>query len=283
MINQMKIGILSVNPHLYSNQRLIEAFQNRGHLTKIINYTESFYKLGDTSNEFDIIIPRSWHKIIYEFFVNLNSHTNSKLYVLNTMPSILLSKNRIFTLQKLAQNGIAIPTTLVGSILNKNNYEDFKTLFQSNSFLVKPIYGSQGRDIKLIQNRVEWDGLKLQLNFEYYFQEFIQESRGVDLRVLVLGKNIIGGMIRKNKTHFLSNIHQGGIGEKVDLTKEEKDLALNVASILKLDFVGVDILRSNRGPLVIDINSTPGFEGLDKALKIDTAGLIADYTLKIIQ
>ncbi len=279
----MKIAILSINPHLYSTKKLVEAFNIRGHQTKIINYTETFYRLGETNSEFQIIIPRSWHKIVYEFFINLQTHTHAKRFVLNSMDAILFSKNRVFSLQKIAQENTPIPATLVGSQLNSKNYADFKNFFGSSKFLVKPIYGAQGEAISLIQSEVDWNNLKNNLNFEFYFQEYLEECQGEDIRTLILGNTIIGSMRRKNSRSFLANIHQGGIGEKVELTSEEKSLVLKVASSLKLDFVGIDFLRSKKGPLIIDINSTPGFEGIDQTLGINSAELVVDHCLQATQ
>lgn len=288
----MLIYILSRNIELYSTSRLYEAVKKASHKVRVINHMYcdlliengqfSVLYEGETLPLPDYIIPRigsnvtSYGEKVIRHFEKMGVHS------LTSSEGLLLSRDKLKSLQVLAEHQIDMPTTYFS-----NDFHEIESIVKIKlgyPFILKVLEGTQGLGVHLIKNEPT-----AQNYFDHFansntlviLQEFIKESSGRDIRVITAGDTIIAAMERiAPQNEFRSNIHRGGAGYNISLSDEEKQMAINALKAVGLKFGGVDIIRSKRGPLILEINSSPGLEGIEKTTNIDIAGEIIKFIEK---
>lgn len=288
----MKIVILSRRPKLYTTSRLYAAAKERGHEVRIIdplgcymNITSnnpSVHYRGEELTGFDALIPRIGSSITFYGTAVVRQFEMMGVFSLNESVAISRSRDKLRSLQLLARKGIGLPVT--GYSNSTKHTDDLIELVGGAPVVVKLLEGTQGIGVVLAETRSAarsvvdaFRGLKANI----LVQEYIAESEGCDIRCLVVGERVIGAMIRKGQQgEFRSNLHRGGVAEKVRITSEERATAARAAKIIGLNVAGVDILRSKTGPKVIEVNSSPGLEGIEKAAGVDIAGKIIEFIEK---
>lgn len=290
----MRIGILTTSQQ-DEDERLIEAGKEKGHEVialplfkcSISACTEEpvLYYEGKNVGHFDAIIPRI--NVSYTDYGTtiLRQFQALKYYTTDTAFSIEVGRNKLRCLQHFIRGGIPFPKT--GFAYSKEDFDNIIKTVGGTPLIVKLIEGTEGigvflaDDIKHAKNILK---TFKQLSAPLIVQEFIEESAGTDLRVFVVGGKVVATMERKSQDgDFRANIALGGAGFKTSITPEEEQLALDACKTIGINIAGVDIIRSNRGPLVIEINVSPDFcgeNGLEKIAGVDVAGAIIDYTAK---
>jgi len=286
----MTIFILSVSEYIYSTHRIIEEAKKRGHNIKVINHTQCtvklsnkkrgvYYKGRNIINDPIAIIPRigtstTLHgtSVVKEFELN-------SIFSTSSASGISFSQDKLKSLQLLSQHKIAIPETIFSV-----NPEDINTqinLLGGAPIIIKVHEGTQGKGVMLAESNQSAKSIietMYSINKPILLQEFIKESRSEDIRAFVIGNKVITAMKRTGvKKDFRSNIHLGGKGSVVTLSKEEEETAIRAAQILNLPIAGVDLIRSKRGSLVLEVNSTPGLQGIEEFTKVNVAGEIINY------
>ena len=286
----MKIYLLSVGENIYSTKRLVDEAENRGHSVRVINHTKCSVKLGkgrpqivfqgeNIIGEPDVIIPRigssvSRHgaAIVKEFEMNGVFSTAHSL-------GILRAQNKVRTLQIMNRKNIPIPQT-VFSIDPKNINEQIE-LLGGPPVIIKLQEGTQGLGVILAESEKSAKSIIdtfYNMNTGILLQEFVEESNGEDIRVIVVGNKVVAAMKRiGEKGDFRSNIHRGGTGEKVEISDQERKIALRATKYLSLPVAGVDMIRSKKGPLLIEVNASPGFQGIEAYTKENVAEQIIKF------
>ena len=283
----LKIGILASNPELYSNQRIMEAGRSRGHDIEFLNIKQCYMKLdadapevhyrgGRILGDFDAVIPRIRPSVTF-YGCALTRHFESLgVYALNGSLPISQSRDKLFSLQLLQQSGLDIPTS--GFASSPVDTNDLIDMVGGAPLIVKLLEGSQGRGVVLAETRKAAESVInafTSLKANLLVQEFVKEAQGKDLRCFVIDGKVVASIERTAAPgEFRANIHQGGTAQVVKVTKEEKSLALKATKVLGLDVAGVDIIRSNKGPLLLEVNSSPGLEGIETATDKDIASLL---------
>ncbi len=291
----MKIGILSRGPKLYSTKRLVEAAKERGHKPQVIdvlscymNITANkpmvYYKRKGkrTQLKFDAIIPRIGASVTNYGTAVLRQFEVGNTYSINESIALTRSRDKLRAHQLLARKGIDMPIT--GYANRANATDDLIEFVGRAPLVVKVISSTQGKGVLLAETDKAAESLInafRDLDTEFLVQEFIKEAAGADIRCFVIGDKVIAAMQRSAKEgEFRSNLHMGGTAEVIKLKPAERALAIKAAKAMGLDLAGVDIVRSKRGPLVLEVNSSPGLEGIEKATGKDIAGAIIDYIVK---
>jgi ribosomal protein S6--L-glutamate ligase len=280
----MKLAILSRNPKLYSTQRLVQAARARGHVVRVLDPLRCYMKIapgqfllhykGKALKGIDAVIPRIGASVTRYGTAVLRQFEMMGAYTPNTSDAILRSRDKLRCHQLLAAQGIGLPTTVFGD--NPDDTQDLLNLMGHPPHIIKLNEGSQGAGVILAEqlsaSRSVVEALRgLYANF--LVQEFIPEAKGADVRCFVVGDKVVAAMKRQAAAgEFRSNLHRGGTAEAVKLTAKEIDTALRSAHVLGLNIAGVDLLRSKKGPLVLEVNSSPGLEGIEAATKVDVAG-----------
>lgn len=289
----MKIGILSRNPELYSTRRLQQAAKEHGCKIAIIDYSRCYLNItsnepkvlfGGKEVEVDCIIPRIGASTTFYGAAVVRQFELVGIPTVNTAAAISNSRDKLKALQALSVSGVGIPTTSFA-----RSPKDISGLIDEAGgppVVVKLLEATQGAGVVLAETRKAAEavisGFK-QLNANILVQEFIKESGGSDVRVLVVNDKIVAAMKRQSPPDdFRSNLHRGGKSEQVELTHDEQQAALKAARALGLGVAGVDILRSYRGPLVLEVNSSPGLQGIEKISRVDVAGDIIGYAKQLI-
>jgi len=289
----MTIFILSVSEHIYSTNRLFEEAKKRGHHVRVINHTECAVKISNKKrgvyyngrnilNDTNAIIPRIGNSateigscVVKEFEMN-------GAYTTSTSSGIILSQNKVQSLQLLSHHKIAIPETIFS--VNPDDINNQINLLGGAPIVIKLHEGTQGKGVMLADSNQSAKSIidtMYGMHKHILLQEFIKESKSEDIRAFVVGDKVVASMKRTGvKNDFRSNIHLGGTGSKVILSEEEKSIAINAAKILNLTIAGVDLIRSKRGLLVLEVNSTPGLQGIEEYTKINVAGEIINYIEK---
>lgn len=283
----LKIGILASNPELYSNQRIMEAGRSRGHDIEFLNIKQCYMKLdadapevhyrgGRILGDFDAVIPRIRPSVTF-YGCALTRHFESLgVYALNGSLPISQSRDKLFSLQLLQQSGLDIPTS--GFASSPVDTNDLIDMVGGAPLIVKLLEGSQGRGVVLAETRKAAESVInafTSLKANLLVQEFVKEAQGKDLRCFVIDGKVVASIERAAAPgEFRANIHQGGTAQVVKVTKEEKYLALKATKVMGLDVAGVDIIRSNKGPLLLEVNSSPGLEGIETATDKDIASLL---------
>lgn len=288
----MNIGILSQDPSLYSTSRLVQAAESRGHRVHVIDpllcymsvtsHKPMVYYRQKKLDDFDAIIPRIGASITFYATAVLRHFEMMGVYSLNESVAISRSRDKLRALQLLARKGVGLPVT--GFAHSTKMSDELINLVGGAPLVIKLLEGTQGKGVVLAETKQAAESvIDAFRDLDEYFlvQEFIKEAEGSDLRCFVVGKKVIGSMIRKAKAgDFRSNIHRGGTAKEVKLTPEERSTAIRAAKIVGLNVAGVDIIRSKHGPLVLEVNSSPGLEGIEKATQKDIAGGIIEYIEK---
>ncbi|MCE3044403.1 MULTISPECIES: 30S ribosomal protein S6--L-glutamate ligase [Legionella] len=289
----MKIAILATNPHLYSHQRLKEAGEAAGHEVNIINPLYCYmnvaasspkvhYRGGEPLPKYDAVIPRIGASITYYGTAVLRHMETMGMYTLNESIAISRSRDKFRSLQILARKGIPMPLTSFAQ--SPDDTEDLIRMVGGAPLVIKLLEGTQGKGVILAdshQSAVSIINAFKEMSANILVQEFIQESKGTDIRCFVIGDKVVAAVKRQAKEgEFRANVHQGGKAQKVALSPQERAIAIGAAKAMGLKVAGVDLIRSNHGPLVLEINSSPGLEGVEKATHINIAGKIIQYIEK---
>ena len=289
----MKIGLLVSENGLYSNKRFKEAAEERGHQFRTINLTECFvnisstnpkvhYRGGEIIDGLDAVIPRIEPEITFFGTAILRQFELSGVYPLNNSLAVLRARDKLRSLQILASDSIPLPMT--GFAHSPQDTEDVIQSIGGAPLIIKLVEGTEGVGVVLAETQSAASsviGAFKQLDANILVQEYIKESAGRDIRCFVLGGKVIASMERIAKEgEFRANYHLGADVNPVKITPEERSLAIRAAKAIGLDTAGVDLLRSNHGSLVLEINASPGLEGIEKATKKDIAGMIIEYIEK---
>lgn len=289
----MKILIMARNPKLYSHQRLVEAAKARGHSIRIINPLLCYmnitsnrpsvhYRGGEIIKGYDAVIPRIGASVTFYGTAVLRQFEMMGIFPLNESIAIARSRDKLRSLQLLARKGIPLPVT--GFAHSPQDTDDLIKMVGGAPLVVKLLEGTQGIGVVLADTNSAADsvikafkGLKANI----LVQEFIREAQGTDIRCFVVGDKVVGAMMRTAKEgEFRANLHQGGSAKLTKITPEERTIAIRAAKIMGLNVAGVDLLRSNHGTLVLEVNSSPGLEGIEKATGKDIAGEIIQFLEK---
>ncbi|KTC68146.1 glutathione synthase, ribosomal protein S6 modification protein [Legionella birminghamensis] len=289
----MKIAILATNPHLYSHKRLKEAGEAAGHEVNIINPLYCYmnvaasspkvhYRGGEPLPKYDAVIPRIGASITYYGTAVLRHMETMGMYTINESIAISRSRDKFRSLQILARKGIPMPLTSFAQ--SPDDTEDLIRMVGGAPLVIKLLEGTQGKGVILAdshQSAVSIINAFKEMSANILVQEFIQESKGTDIRCFVIGDKVVAAVKRQAKEgEFRANVHQGGKAQKVALSPQERAIAVGAAKAMGLKVAGVDLIRSNHGPLVLEINSSPGLEGVEKATHINIAGKIIQYIEK---
>ena len=288
----MKIAILSRKKELYSTSRLVEAAEELGHEVKVVDplrcymnitsHKPSIHFKGEALEGYDAIIPRIGASITFFGTAVVRQFEMMGVYSLNESVAITRSRDKLRSLQLLARKGIGLPVT---GFAHATQYtQDLISLVHGAPLVIKLLEGTQGIGVVLAEthNAAEsvieaFRGLKANI----LVQEFIKEAEAKDIRCFVVGNKVIAAMMRTGKEgDFRSNIHRGGSVQKVNITPEERSTAVRAAKIMGLNLAGVDILRSNHGPVVMEVNSSPGLEGIERATEKNVAKMIIEFIEK---
>lgn len=285
----MHIGILSRNAHLYSTARLVEAAEQRGHQVTVIDHQKCVLVIesnkpriiyrGEELPKFDAIIPRIGASVT--FYGAAVVRQFEQMHVFSTLESqaLVRSRDKLRSLQLLAKAGLGMPKTAFAS--SPKNIDDVLNQVGGAPVVIKLLEGTQGIGVILAETRNSAKSVIeafLDVEVNILVQEFIAEAKGADIRAFIVDGQIVGAMRRQGaEGDFRSNLHRGGTASLLELTPEEKLTAIKAVKKLGLVIAGVDMLQSKRGPLVMEVNSSPGLEGIEGATKIDIAGKIIEY------
>ncbi len=279
----MKLAILSRNAKLYSTRRLIEAAENRDHEVRVLDvlrcymsitsHRPSIHYKGEDLAGFDAVIPRIGASVTFYGAAVLRQFEMMNVYPLNESVAITRSRDKLRATQLLARRGIGLPVT--GFANKPDDIEDLLHMVGGPPVVIKLLSGTQGIGIVLAETRKAAETVIesfLGLKAEVLVQEYIKEAGGADIRCFVVGEKVVASMKRQGKEgEFRSNIHRGGSANLIKITPEERSTAVRAAKIMGLNVCGVDILRSNHGPVVMEVNSSPGLEGIEKITGKDIA------------
>lgn len=284
----LRIGILTQEPRNYSNQSLIRAAQARGHVIETIETTRCYMSINNHNPEvhfegkalprYDAIIPRIGSRLTFYGMAIVRQFETMGVYCLNTSSAIGSSRDKLLAHQVLAMHNIGMPNTAFA--MQSKDTKGIINLAGGSPVVVKLLESTQGKGVVLAETKKAAESLIdafRGLNAHFLVQEFVKEAGGADIRCLVVNGKVEGSMMRQGAPgEFRSNLHQGGTAMKVKLSRDERKVAVKAAKVLKLDVAGVDILRSNSGPKVLEVNSSPGLEGIEKATGKDIASRIIE-------
>lgn len=288
----MKIGILSTNRNLYSTRRLVEAARLRGHDVQVINHMhcymnitshnpEMHYKGQDISG-IEAIIPRIGASVSFYGAAVVRQFEMMGVYSVNESVAITRSRDKLRALQLLARKGIGLPVT--GFANSPDDTQDLLRFVGGAPVVIKLLEGTQGVGVVLAETSQAAESVieafrGLRANF--MVQEYIKEAGGSDIRCFVVGDKVVAAMQRQGQEgEFRSNLHRGGTAKLIKITPEERSTAVRSAKVMGLNVAGVDMLRANHGPVVLEVNSSPGLEGIERATGKDVAALIIEFIEK---
>ncbi len=284
----MKIAMMARNPTLYSHKRLKEAAETRGHTLDIINTLRCYMNIasrrprmycnGEELVDYEAVIPRIGASVTHYGLAVLRQFEMMGVYPLNESVAIGRSRDKLRSMQLLARAGIGLPVTTFA--YDPKQTEEVLELAGGAPLVIKLLEGTQGIGVVLADSDrsaksvIEaFRGAKVNI----LVQEFIKEAGGTDIRALVVGGKVVAAMQRTGTpADFRSNLHLGGSAKAIKISPEERSTAIRSAKIMGLNVCGVDMLRSNHGPVVMEVNSSPGLEGVEKATGIDVAGKIIE-------
>jgi ribosomal protein S6--L-glutamate ligase len=280
----LRIGLLASNPELYSNKRIMEAGEMRGHEMHFLNIKECYMKLdadtpeihyrgGKVLDYFDAVIPRIRPSITFYGCALTRQFEAMKVFCLNSAAAITQSRDKLFSLQLLLRNGVDIPTT--GFANSPLDTDDLIKMVGGSPLIVKLLEGTQGKGVVLAETKKAAESVInafKSLNANILVQEFIKEANGKDLRLFVVDGKVVAAIQREAAPgEFRANIHMGGTAGIIKPTAEERRIAIKAAKAMDLKVAGVDIIRSSKGPLLLEVNSSPGLEGIEGATNKDIA------------
>ena len=285
----MRLVMLARNPGLYSHKRLVEAARARGHTIDVINTLHVHMNI--TSNRsvmryggkplplYDAVIPRIGASITHYGLAVLRQFEMQGIYPLNESVAIGRSRDKLRALQLLARAGIGLPVTAFAH--GPRKAENVIREVGGAPVVIKLVEGTQGMGVILAETEASAKSIIEAFsaaNVNILVQEFIREAEGSDVRAFVIGGRVAAAMQRTGRPgDFRSNLHRGGVAHQAQLSEEERRTAIEAASVIGLNVCGVDMLRSRRGPVVLEVNSSPGLEGIEQATRIDVAGEIITF------
>ncbi len=289
----MNIAILSRDPKLYSTKRLKEAGEKRGHKVEIIDHMKCVLLIekknpmvwynGRRLDYFDAIIPRIGASVTFYGAAVVRQFEMMKVFTAVESQALIRSRDKLRSLQILSRAGLGLPKTIFMDY--SRDTEGIIEAVGGAPVVIKLLEGTQGLGVVLAENKkaaqsvIEaFHGVKTRI----IVQEFIKEAKGADIRAFVVNGEVVGSMRRQatREGEFRSNLHRGGVATLVKLDRHEKHAAIEAAKKMGLGVAGVDMLNSKRGPLIIEVNSSPGLEGIEGATKLDIAGKIFQYIEK---
>ncbi len=288
----MKLALMCQNGALYSHQRLVEAATARGHEIDIVNHLRCYINItshrpsvhyqGRDLPKYDAVIPRIGASVTFYGAAVLRQFEVMGVYPVNESVAISRSRDKLRSLQLLARKGIGLPVTVFAH--RTSNAEEVIKLVGGAPVVIKLLEGTQGIGVILGETQKAAESIIQAfggVNTNILVQEFIREAEGEDIRCLVVGDVVVASMRRKGKEgEFRSNLHRGGSAEKVKITPAERSTAISAAKAMGLNVCGVDMLRSNHGPVVMEVNSSPGLEGVESATGVDVASKIIEFIEK---
>ncbi len=293
--NKMKIAVLSTDPTLYSTRKLVEAGEKRGHEVQVIDYLRCYMNItsmkpqviymGEPLEGFDAIIPRIGASQTFYGTAVVRQFEMMGVFTANPSQAISRSRDKLRCLQLLAREGIGLPVT--GFAHSTKDIDGLINTVGGAPLVIKLLEGTQGIGVVLAETYQAAKSVIEAfrgLNANILVQEFIEEAGGSDLRCFVVGDRVIAAMKRQGaEGEFRSNLHRGGKAEKIKLSPEERSTATRSAKAMGLRVAGVDLLRSNHGPVVMEVNSSPGLEGIETATEVDVSGKIIEFLEKNAQ
>ncbi|MCB1116879.1 MAG: 30S ribosomal protein S6--L-glutamate ligase [Chlamydiia bacterium] len=293
-MKKLKIGILSRNTDLYSTKRLKEAALDRGHEVEVVDYLSCYMTINSEKTpihmdgtdllHFDAIIPRIGANRTFYGCALVRQMELAGVFSLNTSIAITRSRDKLRSLQLMARKNIGMPIT--GFAHSPDNIDDLIKLVGGVPVVIKLIEGTQGIGVVLAETKKAAQSVIqafMGLKANIIVQEYIKESNGSDIRCLVVGDKLVASIKREaDPGDFRSNLHRGGAATPVKVTKEERALAIKAAKVMGLNLAGVDILRSDRGPLIMEVNSSPGLEGIETVTGVNVADEIIKHLEKIL-
>jgi len=288
----MKIALLCRNPNLYSHQRLIEAAEKRHHDIDVIDHLRCYIDIaphnpeihyqGKSLTGYDAVIPRIGASVTFFGTAVLRQFEVMGVYPLNESVGISRSRDKLRSMQLLSRQDIGLPVTVFAH--RTSNAEELLEIAGGAPVVIKLLEGTQGIGVVLGETPKAAESIIQAfggVNTNILVQQFVKEANGEDIRCLVVGDKVVAAMMRKGKEgDFRSNLHRGGSAESIKITPKERATAIKAAAAMGLNVCGVDMLRSNSGPVVMEVNSSPGLEGVEKATGIDVAGKIIEYLEK---
>ncbi|MEB3213534.1 MAG: 30S ribosomal protein S6--L-glutamate ligase [Leptolyngbyaceae bacterium] len=288
----MKIAILSRKATLYSTRRLKEAGEKRGHTMPVIDYLRCYMNItshrpqviyqGQPLDDVEAVIPRIGASKTFYGTAVVRQFEMMDVFPLNESQGISRSRDKLRCLQLLARRGIGLPVT--GFAHSTKDIDGLLDIVGGAPLVIKLLEGTQGIGVVLAETKQAATSVIEAfrgLDANILVQEFIKEAKGMDIRCFIVGDKVIASMKRQGAPgEFRSNIHRGGSAEKIKLTPEERSTATRAAKAMGLRVAGVDILRSNHGPVVMEVNSSPGLEGIEAATGVDVAGSIIEFIEK---
>ncbi len=287
----MKIAILSRRSSLYSTRRLVEEARQRGHDVRVIDTLRCYMNIashkpeihyrGENLTGYDAVIPRIGASITFYGTAVLRQFEMMGVYPLNESVAISRARDKLRSLQLLSRKGIGLPVT--GFAHSPDDVEDLIRMVGGAPMVIKLLEGTQGIGVVLAETQKAGESVIeafMGLKQNILIQEFIKEAAGADIRCLVIGDKVVASMMRQaQEGEFRSNLHRGGSARAIKITPEERSTAVRAARAMGLNVAGVDILRSHHGPVVMEVNSSPGLEGIETA----TGKNIADQIIAFIE
>jgi len=285
----MKIALMCRNADLYSHKRIIEAAEERDHEVDVINHLRCFVNVtshrpqihyqGKILPKYDAVIPRIGASVTFFGTAVLRQFEMMGVYPVNESVAITRSRDKLRSLQLLARKGVGMPVTLFAH--RTGNADELLEIIGGAPVVIKLLEGTQGIGVVLGETHdaaasiiQAFGGVKTNI----LIQEFVKEAMGEDIRCLVVGDKVVAAMRRRGKEgDFRSNLHRGGTAEAIKISPAERQTAVSAASIMGLNFCGVDLLRSNHGPVVMEVNSSPGLEGIENTTGINVAGKVIQF------
>lgn len=285
----MKVAILSTKPKLYSTTRLIEAAEKRGHEVHVVNTLRCYMNIASNKSAihyrgrelmyYDAVIPRIGASITFYGAAVVRQFEMMNVYSVNGSTGIVNARDKLRAMQFLSQRGIGLPIT--GFAHAPDDIGDLIKMVGGAPLVIKLVEGTQGIGVVLAETEPAAESVIeafLGIKANILVQEYIKEANGADLRCFVVGNKVVAAMLRQAKPGgFRSNLHRGGQATEVKLTPLERDTAILAAQTVGLQVAGVDMLRSDRGPLIMEVNSSPGLEGIESATNKDVATMIIKF------
>ncbi len=291
----MNIAVLSQKPSLYSTSRLVEAGRQRGHHVRVINHLNCKIVIEKNQpqimyrdrklTDIDAIIPRIGASVTFYGAAVIRQFEMMNVVTATGSEALLRSRDKLTSLQLLSKSGLELPKTVFTNYTK--NVKQFLRAAGEGPWVIKLLEGTQGLGVVLAETPSAAESVIEafhKIKARIIVQEFIKECFGTDVRAFVVDGEIVGSMKRQAKAgEFRSNLHRGGSAEVITLTPEEEKAALIAAKVMGLDVAGVDILQSNRGPLVMEVNAAPGLEGIERSTGVDIAGKIVELLERKIE
>jgi ribosomal protein S6--L-glutamate ligase len=285
----MKIALLCRNAKLYSHQRLVEAAVERGHEIDVIDHLRCYidiassdpeiHYLGESLTGYDAVIPRIGASVTFFGTAVLRQFEMMGVYPVNESVGISRSRDKLRSMQLLSREGIGLPTTVFAH--RTSDASELLRIAGGAPVVIKLLEGTQGIGVVLGETTGSAESIIQAfggVNTNILVQQFVKEAKGEDIRCFVIGNKVVASMIRRGKEgDFRSNLHRGGTAESIKITPKERATAIKSARAVGLNVCGVDMLRSKDGPVVMEVNSSPGMEGIEKATGIDVAGKIIEF------